>query len=524
MAIERIKASSIITHWKLNRFKMEYHVLALAGHMNEHGFDENYPLRVIVIDGERHLAAGHHRLAAARLEGIIDDTHNPRGQIDVKEVYPNLPLTYVWADLQSGTLDDVIRVMQEDNFVHDPAVQATVGLPLTRAQKVDQCKRLLMFPEYYGRSGRSLEPVFGVSRKTIDRWKDEVSGTLSHCAAAAHLSEEQLILQFSVTRERLDRMMEIIESGERLGEDGRVTRTQASAEKKADIRSTAIQLFRETHDAVMRGIDAVVVGCPSQARETVKRRLYQAFGLNHAANASKWPTDKVTTETEMLASLKTELQTPGKSLWWEEFRRLHKVKKYAEELTSLGAPYLSDEVGRILHEAQHTETADFEALSQSERLNNSERIGNQLLSVLVNERDARNVASGKHATNDSSPPPSQEPTLEPEPEPEPEPVGRGAVPRAEPEPVVRGTVPRAEEVAEPMEVDVPEQILAEHRQMARVARDAANAIGSVMSLANRPMPSNVDFLNDYIQQFCPEAVERLGLLRSLILRTANELD
>ena len=75
-------------------------------------------MRVVVIEGERHLAADHHRLAAATQSDVL---------------YPNLPLTEVWAELEDGTLDDVIRIMQEDNFRHDASVNASVGLPLTRA-------------------------------------------------------------------------------------------------------------------------------------------------------------------------------------------------------------------------------------------------------------------------------------------------------------------------------------------------------------------------------------------------------
>ena len=405
MSVELIKAASIITHWELNRQKNERHVIALAGHMNEHGFDENYPLRVFVTaNGDVHLAAGHHRLAAATLKGTIADPNNPDVQFSVDLVYPNLPLTEVWVDLRNGTLDDVVRVMQEDNFQHDPAVQSTVGLPLTREEKVQQCKQLLTFRSYYERPSKGdLESVFGMNRTTIDRWKKEVSCAMHMINDAVNRADGikakvAVLKEFGISKERLADMMSLIQSGEREVTRGGTTYTQktrASEAKKEDIRSTAIRLFRETHDAVMKGIDAIVSGCPSQKRATVKRRLYAAFGLSHNANASKWPTQTVTTETETLAILKTELQTPSKSLWWEEFRRLHNVKKRAEELIALGAPYLCDEVGRVLHEAQHTETADFEALSQSDRLNNSELIGNHVLAVLKKEQDARKAEAGR---------------------------------------------------------------------------------------------------------------------------------
>lgn len=184
MALRLIPVSSITTHWELNRPKDEHHVHALARHLNEDGYNQQFPLQVVVIGEERHLAAGHHRLAAASLSDIT---------------YPNLPLPEVWAEEKDGTMDDVIRIMQEDNLRHDPAVNASVGLPLTRQQKTEQCKALLMFSKYFEQSSKLLESLFGVDRRTIGRWKQEVTRTLSQCADA-NLSDADLLVNFSMTR------------------------------------------------------------------------------------------------------------------------------------------------------------------------------------------------------------------------------------------------------------------------------------------------------------------------------------
>ena len=519
-----LEVGIIIPHWELNREKKEEHVDALARHINENGFDKSYPLRVVDIDGEYHLAAGHHRLAAATLSDIL---------------YPNLPMERIWSCVIPGTMDDVIKIMQEDNFCHDPAVNPSVGLPLTRAEKAQQCKRLLMFEFIFRQSNRALEMRFGVHHTTVARWREEVCVALQQMAAA-NLSEKQLLAEFAMTPQRLEVMLALVDSGERDVKRGDSTYTQKTV---AGERTAAIAEFRETHQTLQAAIQKLVADKSTLRLSHVKGQLYAAFDLRFAANASKWPLSAIRNELLNMGLLLDMLENPKSALNYE-YHMLHEVNTSCEQLDDLvewpSAPIT--EAARQLQREMKRHIFDrtwWDAL-RADRIEALEDIQSRFGSVFKNEFQAqeeeveRDIEPGQSMPA-SEPEPSLPPAggqgeseidleLEAGTEEEAEPVGRGTVPRAEPEPVVRGTVPRAEEVAEPMEVDVPEQILAEHRQMARVARDAANAIGSVMSLANRPMPSNVDFLNDYIQQFCPEAVERLGLLRSLILRTANELD
>lgn len=520
----------IIPHWELNREKKEEHVDALARHINENGFDKSYPLRVVDIGGEYHLAAGHHRLAAATLSDIL---------------YPNLPMERIWSCVIPGTMDDVIKVMQEDNFSHDPAVNPSVGLPLTRAEKAQQCKRLLMFEFIFRQSNRELGIRFGVHHTTVGRWREEVCVALQQMAAA-NLTEQQLLAEFAMTPQRLEVMLALVASGERDVKRGDSTYTQKTV---AGERTAAIAEFRETHQALQAAIQKLVADKSTLQLSHVKGQLYAAFDLRFAANASKWPLSAIRNELRSMGLLLDMLENPKSALNYE-YHMLHGVNTSCEQLDDLvewpSAPIT--EAARQLQQEMKRHIFDptwWDAL-RDERIEALEDMQSRFGSVFKDEFQAQE----EEVEGDIEPEPM--PASEPEPMPEfgepspppagwqgesevdleleegteeeAEPVGRGTVPRAEAEPVVRGTAPRAEEEAEPMPVDIPEEMVAEHRKMARVARDAANAIGSVMSLANRPMPSNVDFLNDYIQQFCPEAVERLGLLRSLILRTANELD
>lgn len=525
-----LEVGIIISHWELNREKKEEHVDALARHINENGFDKSYPLRVVDIDGEYHLAAGHHRLAAATLSHIL---------------YPNLPLERIWSCVIPGTIDDVVKIMQEDNFSHDPAVNPSVGLPLTRAEKAQQCKRLLMFEFIFRQSNRALELRFGVHHTTVARWREEVCVALQQMSAA-NLTEEQLLAEFAMTPQRLEVMLALVASGERDVKRGDSTYTQKTV---AGERTAAIAEFREMHKTLQAAIQDLVADKSTLHLSHVKGQLYAAFDLRFAANASKWPLSAIRNELLNMDLLLDMLENPESSLN-NEYHLLHEVNTSCGQLDDLvewpSAP-LTESARQLLQEMKRPifDPTWWDAL-RADRIEALEDMRSRFGPVFQKEQEAQKEweeqkeqaveleqpeSEPEPEVGEPLPPPTEwqgeseiDLELEAGTEEAAEPVGRGPVPRAEPEPVVRGTAPRAEEEAEPMEVDVPEQILAEHRRMARVARDAANAIGSVMSLANRPMPSNVDFLNDYIQQFCPEAVERLDLLRSLILRTAAELD
>ena len=209
-------------------------------HINRDGFNEKYPVCLIKFaDGSLHLAAGYHRFAAA----IGEHVKVLGGGYARDLTFENLPLASVPAETILGNMDDVIRLIQIDNFKHDAAVNADVGKALSRAEKKEQCLRLLGFPEFFGKSLRVLETEFGMPRSTIAELKKELTVRVGQCAER-ELSDLELLNDFGLTRARFDKMLLLIRSGARAGADGRVTKTQASAVKKESALARAAAELR----------------------------------------------------------------------------------------------------------------------------------------------------------------------------------------------------------------------------------------------------------------------------------------
>ena len=307
MGVRKIPIGQIQTHWERNRNPNKEHIHALARHMNEDGFNGAFPLRVVEIGAEKelHLAAGHHRLAVASLTDLT---------------YPNLPLAEVWAEITPGTMDDVICLMQENNFRNDPSVNSRLGLPLTRDEKAAQCKALLMFPDVFRRSDRELAKDWGCHYNTVRGWREDVSAQIVQIAAAAERAtspdEKQAVLEeFGISATRLEDMVALIRSGERDVTRGGQTFTQktvASEDKKQEVRKAAAKGYRDAHENVVAELELHVNEKPTLNKANLKRRLYQAFDLNHAANASKWPLETIREQTANMKNLLGELRHPDR--------------------------------------------------------------------------------------------------------------------------------------------------------------------------------------------------------------------
>ena len=329
------------------------------------------------------MAAGYHRLAAA----VGEHVDVGGGQYERDGTLVNLPIEEIWAEIILGDLNDVVKTMQLDNFKHDPAVTAGVGKPLTAAQKKEQCKALLGFPEYFGKSLSVLETEFGIPKRTLSSWKSEVTVLIAQCADA-EISDLELLNDFGFTRERLDKMKYLVKSGERAGADGRSTKTQASADKKADARELAISEFRDAHDAVQKAIETICEKCDSLTRDTVKRRLYSHFDLGHETNASRWSAEKLATQGKAISALQNSLQNL-RAGWGLEFWNTHKVARDAAALRAMGAPFLSECAEQVLQDADFCKTADFEVIEEGARRNDLENLAVEISGVLQAERDLR---------------------------------------------------------------------------------------------------------------------------------------
>ena len=383
--LKQIPLVDIETHWELNRKPNDSHVFGLAGHMNENGYNKAYPLRVVVVDDVKHLAAGHHRYAAAQLTDIL---------------FPNLPLPEVWAEVVEGTMEDVFRILHEDNFKHDPGVNPAVGLPLSRAEKAAQCQALLHFPDVFKKSNRALGAEWGVHHSTVADWRKAVSVGIRQMAAA-NLDAETLLSDFSITPERLAAMLELIESGEReVTRDGKTftQKTVDSEERRRAEREMAIADFRTMADRVNARLDSITTSYPHLKRSTLHRRLYQAFGLTHAGNASRWPTPKVKEEAEILQQLVSALDPDNRdALWLREFRNINTVREVAGTLIDMGPPYEKPEIQNFLERVNHIPSADWESLDIDARRGYLQNIAWNAHSLPTAEQKLRDGKEAKAA-------------------------------------------------------------------------------------------------------------------------------
>lgn len=385
MKTQLVPVDSIRVKWELNRDRNDEHVRALAFRINRDGFDENYPVSLVKVNGDLILAAGHHRFAAA----IGEHVRRGDGGYERDLTFENLPLQEIWAEIVLGDIDDVVREMQVDHFQFDPAVTAGMGKPLTPNEKKEQCKTLLGFPEFYGKSLRALETEFGIPKSTLQIWKEEVTVQIGQCAAAK-LTPEQLLSDFGMTPERLEKMRYLVDSGERSGADGRVMKTQASAEKKAraaeKAQARANAEFQVGIDGVQKGIDTILESNPTLKMETVRRRLFTDFGIGDPPELK---------DVQALTGLKNDLQKPSESSWCREFDLQNQVNEFGETLQELGPNFLIEKSARALQGIENTRSGDYESTEQGERLEKLEKFVAQLPGIIETETAARNAEIAK---------------------------------------------------------------------------------------------------------------------------------
>ena len=379
-----VAVSGIQTYWHLNRKRDDEHVRALATAINRDGFDQRYPVRVVKTpDGKLHLAAGYHRLAAAAGEHI--DVGGAQYERDGTLV--NLPIEKVWAEVVLGDLNDVVKTMQLDNFKHDPAVTVGVGKPLSAAQKKEQCKTLLGFPDFYGKSLALLETEFGIPKRTLATWKSEVSVLIAQCADA-ELSDDELLNEFGFTRDRLDKMRYLVDTGEIQGADGRVTKTQASAVKKESALARAKAEFETSKSSVQNLIDEICDELFSLDRADVQRRLFSHFGIS-GADIADMSSEELKKERAAFSELQADLQNRKRSLWWHEFRCFHNAYQLRSELEGLGPNFEIDESVRAVERAREIDTARFESQARDARLTELESLKKFLPGVIDRENAER---------------------------------------------------------------------------------------------------------------------------------------
>ena len=374
MKLELVPVDKINVNWNLNRERDDAHVRAIASHINERGFDKNYPVRVIKMesDGSLHLAAGFHRLAAAAGHHIeIGD-----GEYQADMIFTNLPISEVWAEVVLGDFDKLVDVIQRDNFKHDPALHFHLGLALTRDQKKEQCLRLLMFPKTFKKDVRELGAEFGIGKSTAGNWKDVVCERVLDIAEM-QLSDEQLLNQYSLTPGRFADMLILVEGARR-----------ASADKKDGARARAKAEFETSKSSVEKSIDDICEQFFTLNRADVERRLFSEFGI-FGGDIADMSSEQLKKERSAFAELQADLEFPNASLWMHEFRGFHNAYQLRSELEDLGPNFEVDESARALERVREIETARFESQPRDARLTELESLGNFLPGVIDRENAER---------------------------------------------------------------------------------------------------------------------------------------
>lgn len=144
-----VSESELTLHWNLNRRRNEQHVDALAQRMQAiGGFDSDYPIGTIEIEGELHVYSGHHRVAAAFSRDIVP-----------YQFYPLLPLEKVPVTVIQGDEDTLIEQMWTTHLVSN-SEDGTLSLSGNLID--DALCIVLAFPHFYRLSPRKLSKMWNV--------------------------------------------------------------------------------------------------------------------------------------------------------------------------------------------------------------------------------------------------------------------------------------------------------------------------------------------------------------------------
>ena len=140
--IRYVTQKELVPHEELNRAYDEDHVYALMQHMQDFGgYNENYPIETMEIDGELHIFSGHHRFAAAFGRNLT---------------FPLLPLEKVPVTVVKGDFDALVERMWNAHDENNPKKNPAFGLQLSRAQETAQRLIQLSFPHIYRQSSNQL--------------------------------------------------------------------------------------------------------------------------------------------------------------------------------------------------------------------------------------------------------------------------------------------------------------------------------------------------------------------------------
>ena len=203
---------NISIDWELNpRSRDEDHILDLAAHMNEHGYDEAHPIIVYKIKDAGYnkdlwfAATGMHRIEASQIK---DDR------------YPNLPLGRLYSETRKGTAQDYMRCMLEDNLQHTPGFNRNLGKMPVRSELREMRKQLMLFPDVFEKGDRLLGKEWGCDGKSIGKIRSEIIEMLPTYLEKLSGADFSATPS-SITKDDIKKLQDIIDKGIYLATDGK---------------------------------------------------------------------------------------------------------------------------------------------------------------------------------------------------------------------------------------------------------------------------------------------------------------
>ena len=388
--IQWIGENDLVLHWELNREKDESHVYGLMRHIDVGGYNADYPVGVIDIEGNLHVYAGHHRIAAAF------GTH---------EDFPTLPLESVPCEIRAGDIDDVVRYMQLDHDKHNPSMNPALGLPLTRTQEREQRTIMLSFPENFKLTDRVLAAKWGRSHEWVRVVRGELSVKICQIHEEFHqnqLSARDLMEEHHFSESRLEAMYSLIRSGEREVTRGGTTYTQktvASKEKRDAARDELAERQLENRETIETAVGAIAIRFSTLVDAEIRRRLYDAYGVSRRQEAHQWAIPALKNEVEAQESLLSMLSEEEDSAWMQEFGLTHHVRSDGDKLFQLQGEkdMMTEGAQRMVGDIERLRTPSWLLHSQDERLTKLKEMTEALEEVIATEEnERREMANAEH--------------------------------------------------------------------------------------------------------------------------------
>ena len=366
-----IQPQLIARHWDLNpREKDDAHVEAIAHHMNANGYDPDFPIIVYDVNGILTAATGHHRLEAALLE-------SPE--------YPNLPLSEVYCEIREGDMDAVIRTMMTDNFQWSPSSNAKIGKMPTRQEIRQMRYRLMLFPDNFEKSDRTLAELWNCHHQTVSNLRKDIIADLRE-------GTHQQIPHFSKTARR--KILAIITKDVYTGQDGKGYTRAANIVEKPDPEVEKQQAVDTLLQLAMYIRDSVAEFCYDKQNldiEYCQRRLYTLIGLHVGDDVNDWDREKIYQQIQIAEKLEETLaETPDNdpvTQLLREFAKLNEVVETYSVFNEYSQPFLSESLQTASENLQRVWTADWESKPRVARLRDLDQLLMQF-AILQTEEDA----------------------------------------------------------------------------------------------------------------------------------------